>query len=270
MAHRYAHGQGPQQHPRQGGQAEEALGVGQGFPHLGALIIRLDQLLSRRQLGLEPALIAGDPLAGALEQIAPLLAAARQQGTGRLDVGAVDQGPWRHLEGAEALIRLLPQLPRDFEPGVADLQLVPELGAEQLHHPGGEPDLAGRGRPLRHQLQLAIEGEVARHGPDGGQLQPIPVKQHAVEADRGLDGEAILPGLLEPGLGRRGRGAQHPIGADEVTARGLEPGIQPVRHQRHAQHAGHTQRQRQHEPAQLAAETLAAQQLESQSPLTHD
>ncbi|MNQ65122.1 hypothetical protein D3C85_795710 [compost metagenome] len=101
-------------------------------------------------------------------------------------------------------------------------------------------------------------------------MQPIPVKQHAVEADRGLDGEAILPGLLEPGLRRRGRGAQHSIGADEVTARGLEPGIQPIRHQRHAQHAGHTQRQRQHEPAQLAAETLAAQQLESQSPLTHD
>ena len=182
----------------------------------------------------------------------------------------MDQRPWRHLEGAEALIRLLAQLPRHRQSGVADLQLVPECGAEQLHHPGGEPDLAGRWGALGHQLQLAIEGKIARHGANGRQLQAIAVKQHAVEADRGLDEEPLLLRLGEPGLGRRGGGAQHPIRPDEVAARGLEPRIQPVRHQGHTQHAGHAQGQRQHEPAQLPAEAFPAQQLETQSPLTHD
>ena len=164
VAHRYAHGQRPQQHACQRRQAEEALGIGQGLADLGALIVRLDQLLPSRQLGLEPALITSDPLPRPLDEITPLLAAARQEGAGRLDIGAVDQRPWRHLEGAEALIRLLAQLPRHLQSGVADLQLVPECGAEQLHHPGGEPDLAGRRGALGHQLQLAIEGKIARHG----------------------------------------------------------------------------------------------------------
>ena len=159
---------------------------------MGFAVIRFDPLLSGLQLRQQPLLVTGQRLSRPLEQIAPLLAAAGEQGTGRLDIGTVDQRPRRQQEGAEALIRLLAKQACHLEHRIAYLQLIPRFGLKQLHHPGGEPDLAGSRGTGRFQSELAVEGKTVGHCPNGGELQGVAVKQHAVEADGGLHRQAIL------------------------------------------------------------------------------
>ncbi len=214
-------------------------------------------------------LVTGQRLSRPLEQIAPLLAATGKQGAGRLDIGTVDQRPRRQQEGAEALIRFLAKQACHLEHRIAYLQFIPRFGLEQLHHPGGEPDLAGSRGTGRCQSEFAIEGKTVGHRPNGGKLQRITVKQHAVEADGGLHRQAILFRSGQPAIRQRSGSAQHPIRPDKVAARRLESGIEPIRYQRHTQDARNAQGQRQHKPAQLAAETFPAQQSPSQSPLHH-
>ena len=214
-------------------------------------------------------LVTGQRFPLPLEQIAPLLAAAGEQGTGRLDIGTVDQRPRRQQEGAEALIRLLAKQACHLEHRIAYLQLIPRFGLEQLHHPGGEPDLAGSRGTGRFQSEFAIEGKTIGHRPNRGKLQRITVKQHAVEADGGLHRQAILFRSFQPTIRQSSGSTQHPIRSDKVAARRLESGIEPIRHQCHTQDTRHAQGQRQHKPAQLAAETFSAQQSPSQSPLHH-
>ncbi len=159
---------------------------------MGFAVIRFDPLLSGLQLRQQPLLVTGQRLSRPFEQIAPLLAAAGEQSTGRLDIGTVDQRTRRQQEGAEALIRLLAKQACHLEHRIAHLQLIPRFGLKQLHHPSGEPDLAGGRGTGRFQSELAVEGKTIGHRPNGGKLQRVAVKQHAVEADGGLHRQAIL------------------------------------------------------------------------------
>ncbi len=267
---RQRHRRGGEDRCDQRGETEKLLGAVERLPDLGPEVAYRFEPLTALEPRLGPVAIR--VAAGARDEQPPRGAIAGLQQPRRRHVVDVDQHFRAEREQAAGDFRILLHDRRNGQRRIADAERVTDLGVEPRREPRVDPRFAAPRNAARRATCGIVRVEqrdrsaqrVSRADRlDVGEHRVAAVGarsalHHAVEADRGHDGEPARARLGRERIRQRPIGGDQQVGAEQHVRLARERALDPVREQSHRPDARHREHQRREQHRELAGAPVAA------------